>query len=220
MPFNSSNQLKTALVFITLTLLGLVLYACSPQASPTPDSALMATQAVQTYQAQLSSTALANPSATPQPSTTPKPTDTPAPAAIVNTSTVPANVKDKAELLSQNPSDGAEIGVDENFDAVWIIRNEGPTTWQKNLYSLAYYGGLAMGERERYFLDEDVPPGTSTTIVVDMIAPHYTGRFNTIWALSNAEGVNFYSVDLTVNIVIATTTPSPTVTITPGTPIP
>jgi hypothetical protein len=44
-----------------------------------------------------------------------------------------------------------------------------------------------------------------------MIARSYPGRFNTNWVLTNADGVNFYPLNLQVSFVEGPTqTPTPT----------
>ncbi|KPL91812.1 hypothetical protein ADN01_00585 [Levilinea saccharolytica] len=214
---NLMRKTRSLLLSITSLILLAALAACAPAATPDPSPLL--TAAVQTYQAQLSQTADAAPDTpTPAPSNTPEPPAEASPTPPDLPTAVP-QVDDKAEFVSQSPEDGSEVGLKRKFDAVWVLRNTGKTTWDKR-YALRYFSGAALGERAAYFLPKDVPPGEEARIVVDMIAPGYAGDFTTIWVLSNADGVNFFDVYLNVKVVEKTRTPTRRPTNTPGTPTP
>lgn len=212
----------------TLWLLLLVLVVgCTPNsaATPTIDANLLATQVVQTFQAQLTASA-------PPATRTPTMTITVAPTSM-ETSSLPtlsmatatltlASVKDRADWVANSPVDGAEIGINERFDIVWTVRNIGETTWTKR-YKIRYYSGWAIGERGEYYFREEVPPGGMTNLIVDAMAPRFTGDYTTTWVLSNEDGINFYSVTLKVRVVSGpTSTPTdlPTWTPVPSSPPP
>lgn len=210
--------------WVCLALLALIaglLASCAP-ATPallTQDPAAIASAAVETYQSGLTATAAANPTATIAPSATPEPAagisatlGEPAPTLA------PPPVEDKATFIRQNPPDGSEVGLGDKFDVLWVVRNDGPTTWTPR-YSIRYFSGAMLGERPLYYFPRDVPPGDEVRLVVDLVAPNYTGQFNTNWVLTNADGVNFYPVNLQIKVVAGPTrtlTPTSTSTPTPG----
>jgi len=205
------------IIFIYL-ILALTLSACAQAtASPSPDARL-ATAAVETFQAQLTQTA-------PGTTSTPEPSHTP--VAFLETKEIvtptteatqtPLPPPDKAEWVAQSPPDNAEVGIGQKFDAAWIVRNIGPTTWNRS-YSLRYFAGAALGERSVYYFKVSVPPDQQVKLVVDMVAPNYPGTFNSIWVLTNDKGQNFYTVYLTINVIkgpTKTPTKKPTRTPTP-----
>jgi hypothetical protein len=217
------SSMKTKL-FIIMIIVVLLLTACNtaPTASPTTDPAALASQAVQTYQVQLSQTsnAAAAVTGTPIPlgfTVEPEPSIT---FTLPATPSIEPNIVDKAELVSQFPADNNEEGKSEKFNVVWVVKNTGPNTWNRN-YKLRYYSGLAMSQRSAYNFPQDVPPGGTVRLTANMIAPNYTGHFTTTWVLTNDKGQNFYTVFLTIDIILgATRTRTKLPTKTPGTPTP
>ena len=196
---------------------------CAPQ-TPTVDlstetsEGISPTQIIETYQAELTLTAVVTPLASatlPPPSATPD-FSTPLPTLTSASQELP----DKAAYIGQTPIDGAQMGVGDKFDMVWTVENTGSTTWTRR-YSVRYFSGWALGERNIFYLQGDVAPGSQANLYVDMVAPKDPGVYNTTWVLSNAEGVNFQVLTLTLNVVrgnTATPTGLPTPTFDPSNP--
>jgi hypothetical protein len=209
-----------ALILMTMPLM----VGCTPQTatedapSATPEG-VSATQIIETYQAELTLTVQATPlpSDTPPLATTIAPTvGTPLPTLTLSLPEAP----DKATYIYQEPIDGAQMGVNTKFDMVWTVENTGTTTWTRR-YAIRYFSGWALGERTLYYLREDVAPGNQTNLVVDMVAPKDPGVYSSNWVLSNAEGVNFQLLTLTLQVVrgdTATPTGLPTPTFDPSNP--
>ncbi len=183
----------------------------------TPDTDLIATQAVATFQAQLTLTQSAI--ITPSTTNTPEILKTEIPALtltpIIPSSTLVTSTGDKAEYISQSPIDGAELGVNQKFDIIFVVKNVGVTTWQPD-YQLRYHSGRAFAEVYFISFDKEVKPGEEITLVMDAIAPPDPATYKTNWKLTNSEGVNFYDLSLTIKVVSGnTSTPTPTETTTP-----
>lgn len=112
------------------------------------------------------------------------------------------------------------MGAGTKFDMIWTVENIGSSTWTRR-FAVRYFSGWAMGEQNIFYLREEVAPGGQTNLVVDMVAPKDPGVYTTNWVLSNAEGVNFQVLTLTLKVVkgsTATPTGLPTPTFDPSSP--
>jgi hypothetical protein len=206
---------KTISIIVCFVIL---VTACSKVTeTSTPDDDLLATQAVATFQSQLTLTqsVIIVPSAT----NTPEIVKTEMPALTLTpaipSSTIVTSTGDKAEYISQNPLDGAELGVNQRFDIIFIVKNVGETTWQPD-YQLRYHSGRAFAEVYFISFKKEVKPGEEIQLIMDAIAPPDPATYKTNWKLTNSEGVNFYDLSLTIKVVSGnTSTPTPTETTTP-----
>lgn len=140
--------------------------------------------------------------------TTPLATGTQATATKSSSLLVPTATKasgpapvtgDKAEWVSQGPTDGSSIPVSATFNVVYVLKNTGTTTWTTQ-YTLRFYAGDQMSSPKDTNITKVVKPGETVQIPFVMIAPSSAGKTHTIWAFSNADGVNFYYV--TMDLVI------------------
>jgi hypothetical protein len=191
-----------------LASLTLVLTACSagPATPPTVDPQIIqstvdaaGTQVVLTIAAQLTGTALAQPTHTPTPtleptqaaSPTPLATSTPlptatrtrVPATLAPTFTAtPANYT--CSVVSSSPAAGAKFNINDEFDAVWVVRNTGLKNWEIGTLDLKYDSGQKMQKFADVF---DVPtlgePGKDVTLIVDMAVPAAAGKYSATWKL-------------------------------------
>ncbi len=230
--------MSTKIRFIaSLLLAGITLSAaaCSrAETTPTPNAEAVYTQAAATVQAGLTQTAALLPTNTA--TSTPLPTNTVVPTqAVTPTSAVsPTNTlaptsprpstADKAAWISQNPADGTVVTPGQNFPMTWTVKNMGTTTWNTN-YQLRYYlseAVLRFGAADIKF-PKEVKPGESVDLIVNMKAPSSAGDYTTIWVLTNDQGINFYTITLTIKVsgaaatstTAATAAPTATVTSTP-----
>jgi len=70
------------------------------------------------------------------------------------------------------------------FDARWTIKNTGNTTWDMNSVDYKFLSGTEMHKRDnRFDLPNTVKPGQSITLIVDMVAPKYSGYYSTTWGI-------------------------------------
>jgi hypothetical protein len=220
-------MIKFRLFSFCLLSLVLLLAACS--ASPTTDPRLQYTVVAATVRAQLTLAAPAF-SATPVP-----PTQTPtqqvvatitlpptavlatlSPATAVKTLPPVVTTADKAAWVSNTPADGSTLKPSTSFTASWTVTNTGATTWTTS-YTLRFYNGTAMGGSNISF-PNSVAPGASVVLSVPMTTPAEEGSYNSVWVLTNAAGMNFYSV--TLPLIVGGSTLTPTVSPTPGTTTP
>lgn len=106
---------------------------------------------------------------------------------------------DKAELVGQSPTDGASVQKAATFTNTIVLKNIGTTTWSTR-YALVFYAGDQMGSPNDFNMPNEVKPGETVKLVFDMKAPDSTGKKKVIWAVRNADGVNFYDLWLEMNI--------------------
>jgi len=211
-------KLRISLIFCSEVLMSLLLTACSTETpAPTPDLDNLATRAVQTFAVQLSQTAQALPTVTPSPKPATTLTIDPGVTSTL-TATQPAagiETADKAVLVLQSPMDGAELGIKQKFDIIFTVKNDGQTTWTRR-YKMRYFSGWEIAETQEIFFPKEVKPGEEVRLIMDAMAPPYTGSYITNWKLSNADGQNFYDLYLKVIVVAGnTSTPTETATATP-----
>ena len=183
-----------------LLLLGLVLttiLACGPFAAPTPQPAAtlnaLYTAAAQTLEAmttQSAATAYAtqpSPTATLSiPSLTPTLfyTFTPLPSQPVSRCNAAAFVTDVSF------PDGSTIGRGSNFTKIWRLKNTGTCSWTTS-YALVFVSGDALGAPVAVGLANNISPGQTVDLSVNMTAPNNDGRYKGYWKLRNAAGTLF-----------------------------
>jgi hypothetical protein len=210
---------------ILITLTGC---AAGPTPVPTVDVNPIFTQAAGTIQANYtkvaaltpSATATLPPSDTPAPSATPADTDTPAATAPPAATDTATPSPERVELISQTPADDSIIAPNTQFTLTWSIRNAGTTTWT-SAYRLRFFSGEQMGGRNSYALPKEVPPNGTVDISLTLTSPAKFGRIQTVWAITNASGHNFYALNGQYRIDYPlsasdtpTITPTGTITIT------
>lgn len=209
-----------------LLIAAFVLAACSGPATPvapTLDAEAIYTQAAATVAANLAATQAAQPTATntvvPTATNTLAPTATQAATSTTPQATaaqpgaltpVPTATKaapppqpatgDKAEYLDQSPKDGTTITKNSEFAMKFVVKNTGTTTWTPK-YNLRFYAGERLNSPTDLNMPRDVKPGETVELAFNLKAPDKTGKTNTVWVLSNADGRNFYSIYLNIEIV-------------------
>ena len=210
---------KTILGLKTLMVLTLLLTACAPAATPEPtiDANQLYTQAAQTVIAQLTKNA---PPATQTPAVTKAPTATNTlqggllptlpPLSTLPSLSTPTrsalNIADKAQYITQSPGDGTNVTAGKVFNITWHLKNTGTTTWNTNYVYRFYAAVNKIGTAANgYNLTKSVPPNGEIDLTVVATAPGNPGTYDTKWVLTNAEGSNFSSFDLSINVVAGPT---------------
>ncbi len=211
----------------TLLILMLVLTACNalgPQLPPTPDPAVIqgtvnaaSTQVVQTIAAQLTGTALAQPTNTPTNTliptqavtSTPLATSTPLPTAtktrvpvtLAPTFTAtPANFN--CSLVSSSPAAGAKFNVNDEFDAVWVVKNTGIKNWEIGMLDLKYDSGQKMQKFADIFdIKTLVEPTKELTLIVDMAVPATAGKYSATWKVL-MDGAPLCNLSVSIEAVV------------------
>jgi hypothetical protein len=140
----------------------------------------------------LTQTAL--PSRTPLPTLPPSqtPTISPTPEVLTGTLTGPIPITpggdDRAEYVTDlSIPDNTIFRPGESFTKSWRLTNAGQTTWTTD-YAVVFAGGDLMGAALSNPFSEDVLPGQTVDVSVDLIAPPVEGSYKGYWALRNAQG--------------------------------
>lgn len=205
--------------------------ACSSQAptsTPTPDLDPLRTEVAATVWAEVTQAILLTPSITPLPSptATPLPTATPAQSATPTasataaliTGTPGAGTVNQARWVSQSVEDGTIFAPGESFSMTWTIRNAGTSTWTTG-YMLRFFSGNAFGAPNENLIGQDVLPGGTIDITLQMTAPATPGDYRSDWVMATDSRGNFNEgVFLKISVVTpatATTTSTPAPTPTP-----
>jgi hypothetical protein len=126
-------------------------------------------------------TATSTPTATP---TTAPPTQT----SVPPTPTITPMPCDWVQFVSDvTVPDGTTFRPDEKFTKTWRLKNIGTCTWTTD-YSLAFSSGTTMDGPDRVRLSQNVPPGGTIDLSVNLIAPSGDGTYTGKWMLRNANG--------------------------------
>jgi hypothetical protein len=206
--------MKILSIIILLTLLAGCAAQPAGVAAPTVDTQALRTQVAQTVIANPTIQSALNPppdTATVPPTETQapvvvNPTQTTAPivAVATATSTMPAPtvtftavptqskvfvptvpVPDQALLMYAQPAAYTHFAPRTPFDAVWTFKNVGMKTWT-NEYFLTFLGGEKMVTKgDVAMVSGKVKPGTTTQIVLDMVAPSSPGTYTAKFAFYN-----------------------------------
>ena len=114
---------------------------------------------------------------------------TPAPQTAVNTPTPICT--NQAEFVKHlNVSYNTEFKPSTSFAKVWLIKNTGTCTWSTE-YKLIYVDGDLMGGPNEIFLHQEVVPGETIDIRVNLLAPVKPSTYANLWMLQDDLGSNF-----------------------------
>lgn len=231
-----SHHAKILALSLVVGILSLT--ACSGSATPTVDTVAIYTQVAGTVQANLKTETAKTPSATPTtaPTDTQQPTEAPTQAAPASASTTGAGaasptplvgtqapvvvgtatraaLPDGAKYQSQTPADGTTFTPGEKFTVTWVVKNSGTTTWNTK-YMIRFYAGDQMSAPASKNFPKEVKPGETCELSVDLVAPSKSGEFTGLFALTNADGLNFSpGVSIAIKVgagATATNTSAPT----------
>jgi hypothetical protein len=75
----------------------------------------------------------------------------------------------------------------QSFTKIWRLANAGDCTWTTD-YEVVYFFGEKMGDTLSVSLSENVSPGGSVDIAVDMVAPLPPGDYRSNWMISDDKG--------------------------------
>jgi hypothetical protein len=188
------------IVGISLIALSVFLAGCNlPQVSPTPNGASAAfTQAAQTVEGRLTELASFNTPAATVPPTQIQlatstqnlaPSSTPA-LATVKPSTATPLCDVGAFVADITVPDGTKFNPNTSFTKTWQLKNVGTCTWTTS-YAAVFDSGSQMNAPSSVNLTQNVPPGSTVNISIDMTAPATNGNYRGDWKLRNASGVIF-----------------------------
>lgn len=205
---------------LTILLAVALILACAPvlvpSAPPTLDPISLNTAIAQTSGAALTQNAANQPSTptltfTPLPTKTPTeiPSPTPTFIFILATNTVPSPTKTQAptaapasgggdcRVISQDPANNTTFSPGKNFDASWLVKNNGTNTWDENSADYRYASGDKIQRQDIYDLPVSVAPGDRVEIIVEMKAPNNSGTYTTTWQIRQGKNI-VCSMSLTI----------------------
>jgi len=204
----------------TLLLVGTLIAACSPSATPagpTPDVAAIRTSAASTVVSQFTLTAavftpVAPIAPTDAPAETLEPdvtaTATTAPVAqVTNAEGTIVTLCDKyawdPETVDVNIPDNTPMSPGQDFVKTWKIKNIGACTWGEGYKMVFSYGEEMEGVAQP--LGAAIAPGQEVDVSVQFTAPDLPGSYFSVWTLENAKGIPFQGNDnkaLYVQVVV------------------
>ena len=78
----------------------------------------------------------------------------------------------------------------ESFVKTWRLRNDGDCAWGPGQYvhTLVFANGDRLGAPDEVPLTQNVPPGSSVDVSIEMVAPQLPGTYRSEWMLMIAEG--------------------------------
>lgn len=221
-----SDMLKTTRVVYILVALTLTLAACAPgqpTQSPEQIQSQIETAVAMTVEAGDAATAAAEAAFTPTSSPTPVATSTPfvLPTAPLLASPTPFVIVPSGggggggggggsstsayscTVVSEKPYDGAEFKPGDSFDKKWTIKNTGTVTWDAT-WDFEYIGGTDMSPTANMTLGQNVKPGETITIMVEVIAPVITKKesgkiFVMTWSLNH--GSHFCTPYVAIRVI-------------------
>lgn len=167
----------------------------------------IATAVALTVQAQATPIPEASPSATPadlgpaSTSQTPATTPTTSSAGVSYTNCMAAG------LVSETPPDGTIYKPKATFLKTWRIQNNSNCTWN-TAYKIIFWNGDQMGSAYNYNFPQNLPPGQSADISIQLAAPETAGPYRGEWMLQTPNGQNFgvgqFSTAFWTEIVVST----------------
>ena len=212
---------KMTVLFI---LAALLFTGCgmSQEAQLTETAQVTLISGARTLEARLSQTP--EPTETLQPSFTPSATATPltvstltpSPTLGVTATSRPVTTCDSARFLDDvTIPDGTTFDPGETFTKTWRLENFGTCSWTTE-YTVAFLTGDRMGG-ETYTVSEEVTPGETHDVSIEMKAPFEAGTYTGTWTIKNDRGISFgetFYVQIEVSSS-ATATPKPSATSEP-----
>jgi LPXTG-site transpeptidase (sortase) family protein len=86
--------------------------------------------------------------------------------------------------------DGTQFAPGTKFTKIWRIRNVGKTTWTRQ-FILEYTIGAQMALTRQVFFPDEVAPGQTIDLTMEMVAPKTLGDHTSLFQFRNAQGVAF-----------------------------
>jgi len=94
-------------------------------------------------------------------------------------------------FLGETVPDGSHFDPGETFFKTWTIQNSGEITWTRD-YTLVQTGTSPVGEDlnspAQIPLENDVPPGGTIEVGIDLTAPQQDGQYSVYYQLTDGNG--------------------------------
>ena len=126
------------------------------------------------------------------PSAVPTKTETPAPTLTEtlaeNHSAADCNIATFIKDVSV--PDGTKFSAGESFVKTWRLKNIGSCTWT-TAYAVVFVSGEQMGGPEDLNFTQNVAPGDTVDVSINLTAPNATGDYRGNWKIRSSDGVVF-----------------------------
>jgi hypothetical protein len=134
-------------------------------------------------------------SSTPRPSSTPLPTSTffvlpsatttstPTATPTETPTVTPTSTAFQCEIISSFPSPSQSFPPGGDFDGRWTLKNIGSEVWEDNVDLVYRSGTRFQTHADAVDLPNAVSVNGSVEVVIDMLAPHDTGTYESTWSL-------------------------------------
>lgn len=106
-------------------------------------------------------------------------------------------------IIAEKPYDGATFKPGDTFDKSWTIKNTGTMTWDAS-WDFEYKSGDDISPSPNFTIGQQVPPGGTITIVIDILVPDVpykdSGKVLVMtWSLNN--GTHFCTPYVAITVV-------------------
>jgi methionine-rich copper-binding protein CopC len=115
-------------------------------------------------------------------------------------------ITDGATFVTETISDDTVVTPGQNFTKSWTIRNSGTTTWNSG-YRLRWISstGASLSTHNDVLINGAVPPGSTYTFSVSMVAPTSAGNFREDWQFASPNGATiqvgtFYTIWVSISV--------------------
>lgn len=121
-------------------------------------------------------------------------TPSPSPTISPNGPSTPTPIAERAEFISDvTIPDGTIMVPGQTFLKTWRLKNTGTLAWT-TAYYLVYFGGEKMGATEAP-LPQEVLPGRTIDLTIQLIAPQIPGHYRSYWKLRDPNG-NLFGIGM------------------------
>ena len=131
----------------------------------------------------------------------------------------PPSACDRAQFIADvTVPDGTRLVPSAGFIKTWRLKNIGTCTWTPS-YTMVFDRGEKMSGPDFVNLPQNVPPGKTVDVSVNLIAPPTASSYRGYWKFQNADGIRFglsadaskaWWVEIKVSGAAATSTPTAT----------
>jgi hypothetical protein len=126
----------------------------------------------------------------PQSAFTPTPTDLPTPCYL-------------AELVEENIPDGTVMNGGDGFTKQWVVMNAGVCAWGEKFRWVLVSGDDFGGPTNVKISNEDVMPGETVSVSIEMGAPIIPGHYHSVYKIFTDEGVEITPNGFWIDFVVA-----------------
>lgn len=114
-----------------------------------------------------------------------------------------SSTKYSCAIIAEKPYDGASFKPGDSFDKSWTIKNTGTVTWGTG-WDFEYIKGEDMSPTGNMSIGQEVKPGQSITMLIEVTAPDITPKesgktFVMTWSLNN--GSHFCTPYVAIRVV-------------------